>query len=947
MMPLDLTRFPLLRPDEVPLHSVSTLSAAEKELYDTSRDASLLGLIQRELANRRVNALLFGDDDGDDERGGQEVAKVVPEKSALIPTAMTKAAAQIDNSGGPPSRAPLGHGQQPKTLLSSPTPQPLAHFTSFVTTQSNNAKGFKDRAREAARSRRAKAMEQSEEHKLRVAEKQREERRRAIVLRMEERRQRLRQAKEAREMKRQREQQRRAERARELEEEMELAAEAAKAEAESSGMTHQEAIASAAAAAAALVECASSCDIGDFDSDCDVTIASSDGSSTCEPPVSEPATPSGAAASGEGAGNISVGCSIGEEAAGGDLDSPGRSGSESGSSGRLGASDLSKSESSNVLDSDSSVHVDEANIGGEEPQADLQESPQISSSPSFSSSNDVGGRPDEVASEFSSILVVNDEEDTLASHAETLDQYHPETPRSPTAMSSPILLPPSAQERTFVSIYPHFWSLFTAFSQNKSASPLTPVANRDRKNKARPTEAIDALLKHQIRINKEFLGVIEDYIELHDASTVGSKDPSACLSSDRFVLINSGRPDVASLISDVLTAGYDCDKGGLGRWHEMPDDVELGNCFNLLWTWRQPQVDVQSLLLCQKINRFRGTRCLTRKDLLKKSIQKSSASTGPSASHADLRGIMPLTFVLPQEYNAFVAAFSAIQRIPGVSQSNLWISKPIGMSRGRGISVVNDIGDISYSQPIVVQKYLMNPLLFRGYKFDLRLYVLVTAFSGLEAFIHSEGLARFASKPFSARPDSIYDEQIHLTNSSIQKEYQVGSDHPVRMAGAAGGDNKVRLTWLFRRLEGQGGIDTKLLWDQIKELCRNTLQIVDGNVPTQPNSFEIFGFDVIITDELKPMLIEVNACPALARDSALDADVKEALIRDTIALVDPPTIDRMALSRICNERLGGQSGGNLEEDLCAIFMGRLPRQIGEIPRDLGGYEILVVPESIK
>ena len=754
---------------------------------------------------------------------------------------------------------------------------------------------------------------------------------------MEERRQRRKQAEEARERKRQREQQRRVERARELEKEMERAAEVAKAEAESNGMTHEEAVASAAAVAAALV--ASSCAIGDFDSDCDVTIDSSAGQSTCEPPGSEPVTPSGAAACDETAASVSVGGSIGEEGAG-DLDSSGRSDSESGSDDRLDTSD--------AQDSDSSVHVDEAGTSDEEPQVGLRESPpRKSSSPSSSSSDGIGGIPDEVASESPSMMVAKDKEDSC-SHAETLDQYHPETPRSHTPMTSPISIPPSAQERTFVSIYPHFWSLFTAFSQNMSASPLTPVANRDRKHKARPTEAIEALQKHQIRINNEFLEVMEDYLEFQVTSGVVSSQPPPCPSSDRFVLINSGRPDVASLISDVLAAGNSCDEDGQGQWHEMPADVGLGHCFNLLWTWRQPQVDVQSLLLCQKINRFRGTRCLTRKDLLKKSIQKSSASTTRSnAGRADLQGIMPLTFVLPQEYNAFVAAFSAIQRIPGASQSNLWISKPIGMSRGRGISVVNDIGDVSYSQSIVMQKYLMNPLLFRGYKFDLRLYVLVTAFSGLEAFIYSEGLARFASKPFSASPDAIYDEQIHLTNSSIQKEYQLGSDHPVRMAGAAGGDNKVRLTWLLRRLEGRGGIDTELLWDQIKELCLKTLQVVDGSVPTQPNSFEIFGFDVIITDELKPLLIEVNACPALARDSALDADIKETLIRDAIALVDPPTIDRMALSRICKERLGGQSGRNLEEDLRAIFMGRLPRQIGEIPKALGGYEILAMPELIK
>ena len=72
------------------------------------------------------------------------------------------------------------------------------------------------------------------------------------------------------------------------------------------------------------------------------------------------------------------------------------------------------------------------------------------------------------------------------------------------------------------------------------------MARRSGKSKARPTEAIDALLKQQAKINDEFLEAMEDYLELQATSTAISGDPPICPSSDRFVLVKSGRPDVAS-----------------------------------------------------------------------------------------------------------------------------------------------------------------------------------------------------------------------------------------------------------------------------------------------------------------------------------------------------------------------------------------------------------------
>jgi tubulin polyglutamylase TTLL5 len=65
-------------------------------------------------------------------------------------------------------------------------------------------------------------------------------------------------------------------------------------------------------------------------------------------------------------------------------------------------------------------------------------------------------------------------------------------------------------------------------------------------------------------------------------------------------------------------------------------------------------------------------------------------------------------------------------------------------------------------------------------------------------------------------------------------------------------------------------------------------------VPHRHSCFELYGFDVLIDDSLKPWLLEVNLSPSLSCDAPLDKKIKSHLIADvlnlaTVGVFDPPT----------------------------------------------------------
>lgn len=118
------------------------------------------------------------------------------------------------------------------------------------------------------------------------------------------------------------------------------------------------------------------------------------------------------------------------------------------------------------------------------------------------------------------------------------------------------------------------------------------------------------------------------------------------------------------------------------------------------------------------------------------------------------------------------------------------------------------------------------------------------------------------------------------------------------------------------------------------------------DIPYNPSCFELFGYDIIIDDNLKCWLIEINSSPSLGRMNLLDDMVKQRLIDDTIDLIECVDFDRKRLVEVLERRIAeegratGPTFGGLKQmnrDLTYILNGTVPRRYGEMPRFLGNF----------
>ncbi|XP_011134882.1 tubulin monoglycylase TTLL3 [Harpegnathos saltator] len=231
--------------------------------------------------------------------------------------------------------------------------------------------------------------------------------------------------------------------------------------------------------------------------------------------------------------------------------------------------------------------------------------------------------------------------------------------------------------------------------------------------------------------------------------------------------------------------------------------------------------------------------------------------------------------------------YRAQSRIDGMR--NIWILKPGDNSLGRGIVLKSSLLDIlakvnqasKESAQYVIQKYIERPLLVHKTKIDIRQWFLITSMQPLIVWMYKDVLVRFASKDFTLGD---FHESIHLCNTTVQLRY--------RKSPGRNSDVPEELHWNLQNFKDYlQSRDQELAWEStiepgIKQNLIGALLASQDNMVNRKNSFQLYGADFVVADDLSVWLLEINTNPRLYPPSSeVTAKLYPEVIEDAMKVV--------------------------------------------------------------
>lgn len=232
----------------------------------------------------------------------------------------------------------------------------------------------------------------------------------------------------------------------------------------------------------------------------------------------------------------------------------------------------------------------------------------------------------------------------------------------------------------------------------------------------------------------------------------------------------------------------------------------------------------------------------------------------------------PRAFLLPKEKD------QALKRL-AKAPNEYWIAKPRNDCSGVGLCVMKaDDRSLSWlvdheTKSSIIQRYVADPVLLGGYKFHMRIHLVITSLSPPQAYVQAGGQCLFCTKPYSLAKDTLgarFDPPVHLSNTGLNMD-EPQKDCFMKNKPVIGKGQQISVQQLEKYMSKHyPRFNRDTMWGEIMQISKEVVEYlaqapgIKRHGKFGPNSFfDIFGMDLMIDKNCKVWMCETNNTPGL------------------------------------------------------------------------------------
>ena len=254
----------------------------------------------------------------------------------------------------------------------------------------------------------------------------------------------------------------------------------------------------------------------------------------------------------------------------------------------------------------------------------------------------------------------------------------------------------------------------------------------------------------------------------------------------------------------------------------------------------------------------------------------------------------------PNEYNYMFDTYSYPEEKDSIEKKfgnynikynkDIWLVKPQIGSEGRKIFILTNLSDIILHK-FIINKYLYNPHLIKGYKYDIRFLGLISSIQPIKLYLYNESKVRLSSEKYKFFESSINNKFMVLINVRVNILNKNKYKYPQNSTKIE--DTNLWNFETYKKYLERKNIKYNKIFAQVEDIfikliisVKNKIlkEISSSNLKSS-NFYHLIGFDIILDENLKAYLIEANRRCKFRTDNDVERYYSYNILADTFNIL--------------------------------------------------------------